>query len=162
MKRCALALLMFALAGCFPLKYAGPTLTPPVRDSLLVAASFGRTWDAAINVFAENNLAIQTLDRSSGLLVPRDAQYAALMSDTVATYADCGMEYPNNSWRKPLAPTSARFNIVVRGDSARSSVLVRAFFTAPIPAGFLGDCRSRGVYESSMERLIKARAERGK
>jgi hypothetical protein len=41
---------------------------PVVREQTAVAASFGRTWDAVIDHFAERNISIRTMERSSGFI----------------------------------------------------------------------------------------------
>jgi hypothetical protein len=120
---------------------------------MAVQASFGKTWDAVIDVFASENMSIQTLDRSSGLIVPAEALYTS--ADTLALrWADCGTE----TLGRPVVPARGRFNVVVRGDSARSTVQVRAFWSSAQGPGFR-DCISRGSWETMMEGSIKSLAE---
>lgn len=125
-----------------------------------VVASFGRTWDAVIDVFADEGIPIATMDRASGLIVP------AMSSRVVGTpergpldYADCG----KNGSGSPIVASQARFNVVVRGDSTQSTVQVRAFFEWVSPP-LLGEsttiaCSTTGLYETRAESAIKARAE---
>lgn len=145
-----------ALAAC----HMTPPAPPAPRTAMPVAASFGRTWDAVIDVFADEGIPIATMDRGSGLIVP------ALSSRVVGTpergpldYADCG----SNIQRQPIVANQARFNVVVRGDSAQSTVQVRAFYQWVSPP-VLGEtssveCSTTGRYETKAESAIKGRAE---
>lgn len=55
-----------------------------------------------------------------------------------------------------MKPASVKYNVIVRGDSTRSGVQVRAFYL-PRPNG--QSCESRGLFESEAEASIKAKAE---
>lgn len=150
MRTSPLILAALALAtACVP--------TPPApaapRAPDPVHASFGKTWDAVIDVFAAHDISIETLDRASGLIVPAARSLAAADKQTALSYADCG-----TAFRTALLPTSAHYNVVVRGDSAASTVLVRAFYTNGTGAA-MTDCSSTGRFEDAMEEQIKARAE---
>jgi hypothetical protein len=144
-----------SLVGCARPTPPGP---PQPRSATTVGASFGKTWDAVIDVFAERNISIATLDRASGLIVPAEALYTTRDTSSLR-WADCGQ----TMMRTPLLPHRARFNVVVRGDSAASSVQVRAFFyldPASAMATALGfECVSRGTFESDVEADVRARAE---
>lgn len=147
------------LAACYnPKVYQAPVpLTDPRRPAE-VHASFERAWRGAIDAFAEANIAIETLDKASGLLVPRDVVYVGALADSATKYADCGTLYPEEPrYLRRLRPSSARFNVVVRGDSSRSDVLVRAFFQT-VGQTYSGPCVSRGVFEQMMESAIATRA----
>jgi hypothetical protein len=105
-----------------------------------------------IDVFASQNIPIETVDRSSGLIVPAGRKEPPFVRPNEAKkYADCGTDMGSN----PNFPSSVKYNVVVRGDSGASSVQVRAFFYAGTSA-----CSSTGVYESGVEGLIKTRAEK--
>jgi hypothetical protein len=144
------------LAAC----HMTPPAPPAPRTAMPVTASFGRTWDAVIDVFAEDGIPIATMDRASGLIVP------ALSSRVVGTpergpldYADCG----SNIQHQPIVASQARFNVVVRGDSTQSTVQVRSFFEWVSPP-LMGErntieCSTTGRYETRAETAIKARAE---
>ncbi|MGH9897071.1 MAG: hypothetical protein ACREA0_34765, partial [bacterium] len=45
-----------------------PPAPPMPRDATEVTASFGRTWDAVIDEFADRNIPIRTIERASGLI----------------------------------------------------------------------------------------------
>jgi hypothetical protein len=124
-----------------------------------VTAPFSKTWDAVIDVFGERDLGIKTIDRSSGLIVPAD--YLIPESDRRFSYANCGKLLGSD-----IAPTVAHFNVIVRGDSSKSTVRVRAFYDHSKSMGLrgelqreAGDCSSSGEFESQLETAIAARAE---
>lgn len=153
MQRTATRLVLaIALTGCRP-------PTPPVavapRTGTEVHASFGRAWDATIDAFAERGISIETLDRASGLIVPAGQTYTSRRDRTeMLTYADCG----KSAYGEVVPAGSVKYNVVVRGDSSRSIVLVRAFYH-PLPGG-VGMCESQGRFERDAEANIKAKAER--
>lgn len=138
------ATLLFACA-----QYTPPQ-TAPTRQALSVTAPFSATWSAAVDVFAENNIPIETIDRSSGLMVPAAGLYLGSAMDT--TYADCGAR--TSAYRERLLPRGGRYNIRVKGDSSTSNVQVFAAFVSDNYA-----CVSTGKWERGLERAIKARAE---
>lgn len=131
------------------------TLPAPAapRDGTPIVASFGKTWDATIDAFADRGVSIETLDRSSGLIVPAGRSYApgSALVETL-DYADCG----KSALGIEIVPLTVKYNVVVRGDSVRSTVLVRAFYRTEEEAR----CSSKGRFESEAEAAIKARAER--
>jgi hypothetical protein len=144
----ASAVLLAALAvGCARYRPPGPH---PVRQASQVAASFGRSWDAGIDYFAEYNIPIRTIERASGLIVserrPEEVPLAA---------ADCG-----SLGRVSFGATHIGYNVVVRGDSTRSSIKVTPIFMFLVPEReYERVCASRGVFEQDLEAAIKARAE---
>ena len=146
--------------------FLAPTLSPTSREATAVGAPFARTWTAAVDVFAESNVPIETIDRSSGLLVPAQNLFLGGRADT--TYADCGqkLEPLGGAVREPMAriayeyrpivPRGVRYNVRVNGDSLRSTVQVHAFYSNG------GACVSKGKWEAQFEQAIKARAERAR
>lgn len=101
-----------AAPACVPSK---PPAAPVVRQPTPVRASFGRTWDAVIDAFADQNVPIKTIDRSSGFIATD--QLAVPEADSMD--ADCG-----TAGEIKLVPLHATYNVVVRGDSTASSVRV--------------------------------------
>lgn len=125
------------------------------RQPLPVAASFGQTWDAAIDVFAAHNIPIKTLDRSSGLIV---AEQSRVGPSDVAKFADCGrrlMAVVTAGMTGDIGPARADYNVLVRGDSTRATVRVTAHFTEHSGRR----CTTRGVFESDVEAAVKSGAE---
>jgi hypothetical protein len=146
--RIALPALAALAAACVNARPAPPVQRAPTP----VAASFGRTWDAAIDAFAARNIPIRAIDRASGFIV---ADATATPEDTA--YADCGMYMGF-----PVDPTGAVYNVVVRGDSTRSSVRVTVRWEAATGVGASTtdkECSTKGRWEAEVEAQIKARAE---
>ena len=147
--------LALTITACQPIKPPAPVAP---RTSTAISASFGRTWDAAIDAFASRGISIETLDRSSGLIVPAGRTYVPNNAgvfgsvEDATKYADCGSNVLGNAVR----PASVKYNVVVRGDSTRSGVQVRAFY---LPGADGRSCESRGLFESEAEASIKAKAE---
>jgi len=131
--------------GCATL----PPAPPAPHTAVAVNAPFGKTWDAVIDVFAARNIAIKTLDRSSGLIVAEPQTVAA--SDA-RDLADCG-----TALGIPLRADAATWNILVRGDSTHATVRATVRF---IQSGtVVHDCSSRGVWETALETSVKDAAE---
>lgn len=128
-----------------------PPMPPAPRIAATVNASFGKSWDATIDVFAERGIAIETLDRASGLIVPRGVDYLQQAMRDVYAYADCGRD----GFGSAIAPRAVKFNVVVRGDSTRSTIQVRTFYVS----GTGLSCSSTGRYENDAETMIVAKAE---
>jgi hypothetical protein len=132
---------------------------PAPRSGTSVQASFGKTWDATIDQFAERNIQIKTLDRASGLIVAEPQHVAEGQTDL----ADCGKFFG-----VALNPTDATWNVLVRGDSTRASVKATVRFVHVGEAGSVLatrtksdvlECSSKGTWETSLETTIKERAE---
>jgi hypothetical protein len=146
----ALAVVAAAFVACVT-----PPAPPAPRSGTEVNASFGKTWDAAIDLFAERTIQIKTLDRSSGLII---AEPQSVGSDG-ASLADCG-----SSMGVPLVATSATWNLLVRGDSAHTTAKATVRF---VRFGTFGisttqetrECSTKGTWETAFERDVKARAE---
>lgn len=58
-----------------------------------------------------------------------------------------------------VAPVGAAFNVLVKGDSARSSVVVTADWIGVDGAGDRIGCVSTGKWEQQFEAAIKAQSE---
>jgi hypothetical protein len=152
----ALPILMVSFAACS--SWHPPTPAAP-RTGTPVQASYGRVWEAAIDELADRNAPITQLYRESGYMNTDMVRVPATVRDTLA---EC--------WRIKRAfyadtlitPTNAYYNIVVRGDSSRSTVKVNTRWVHLAP-GNMGPivtaCESRGVWERRTEEAIKARAE---
>ena len=141
-------------------RYVFPPPAAP-RGPTPVSASAGRTWEAAIEEIADFNAPITQLHRESGYLNTDVVRATNTETDTLA---EC--------WRIKaigkdtlIGPTHAYYNIVVRGDSGRSSVKVNARFTHVEETGhgpIVEGCVSRGLWEKRTENAIKLRAEAGR
>jgi hypothetical protein len=175
-------LLLTLLTACAtPPSYLAPKLAP-ARTGTPVSASFSKTWDAVIDIFASKNISIKTLDRTSGLIVA-EAQTIASNDTYGFTIADCGaltggsQEYaPLNG---PIPPTSANWNVLVRSTDSTNTLVratvrfvsVRQTRRSPtfgevmagrkeaVDSTEARDCVSKGVWEADLEKSVKATAE---
>lgn len=145
------------LASCIT---PGPAVAPPPavpREAKTVGASFGETWNAVIERFAEDNIAIRTLERASGFIATEPMHVPAYMN-AAADWADCG----SAPFAGRLYPNSTSFNILVRGDTTKSTVKASIRWTTTIGTGAYAqpfECTSTGNWEAMLEEGIAARAE---
>ncbi|HZE74909.1 MAG TPA: hypothetical protein VE091_06340 [Gemmatimonadales bacterium] len=142
------ATLVLAVTGCA--QFTPPAPATP-REATPVAASFGRTWDAVIDEFADRNIPIRTIERASGLI----ATEQLTISYNASTEADCGQVggYPSR------APTHAVYNVLVRGDSTRSTVKVTMRWMYIAPKTSI-ECSTRYKWEKAFEETARLRAQR--
>jgi hypothetical protein len=134
-----------AIAACTPPVAVAPNPASPI------SAGFSKTWNAVIDVLAEDNVPVKTLDRSSGFVV---AELATMSLDDLKKFTSCGgmMDMLVHSEGFGVA----NYNILVRGDSTASTVKVTARFTHGD-----GVCQSTNVFESGFQSAVKSRAETG-
>jgi hypothetical protein len=157
-RRAAIALLFASIAGCISTVPPAPQLAP--RTATTVAAPFGKTWTAVVDVFADKNVGIRTIDRSSGLIVADPVTVSEEGRNSPHSLADCGST-TFASVQTYNQPTSAIYNVRVRGDSTSSTVLVTLRYV-----GHKGtstdviDCASKGTWESAFETAAKVKAEK--
>lgn len=134
-------------AACVP----RPQPVAPPRSITDVQASFGRAWDATIDVFGERNIPIKQLERASGFVstdpiaLTREDQRAA------RGWATCRARVP---------PDEAVYNVIVRGDSTQSTVKVTVKWQRSRSRQLSEPCTSNRGWELCAEDDIKARAER--
>ncbi len=142
-----------ALAGCY--KTIPPVLAPE-RPLLEIAASFDATWDAVIDLFAEQHIGIQLLDKPSGLIV---AVPFEVPPDSAARWASCG------GFKRGIEPeviflaTHAEYNVRVRPRTPWSTIRVTARWTTrnPDDSGRPKEttCETTNVWESEFESLVR-------
>ena len=133
------------IAGCTPTMPAPPA----PRTATPVSASFGKTWNAVVDQFAEQNIPIKTIDRASGLIVA-DPQRVSSGSGI----ADCG-----SNGMSALDPDEATWNVLVRGDSTSSTVKATVRFVITGLYGVMRECSTTGQWESAFEHRVKDIAE---
>ncbi len=115
---------------------------------------WGTAWDAVIDIFAERNIPIRTIERVSGLIVTDPVELSPGLGQE---WADCGTI--NES---PLSPEYAAYNVLVRGDTIRSTIKVTARWTYGARGGTSEEeCTTTHVYEQNLEAEITRRAESG-
>lgn len=79
MRKAAGTAMVLILSGC--IKTTGPG-EPVPRSAMPVSASFGKTWDAVIDVFAVKNIPIRTLERVSGLIAAEPSNVEMVTSES--------------------------------------------------------------------------------
>lgn len=140
------ALLATILVACAA---APATVAPVPRPATVTAASFGRTWDAVIEHFAERSIPIRTLERASGIVITDPTR---VDPDKGVEWADCG-----TGWVADRFPTAGSFNVLVRGDSTSATVKVTARWVYEAK-----ECATRDVFEKELEEAIRLRAQQGR
>ena len=140
---------LFATTACY--RYTPPG--PPVPSTEVpIRASFGRTWDVVIDLFADQNLSIATIERASGIVVAIPGVLEEPPGSAMR-YADCGK-------CAGLAYVANRvgYNIRVKGDSARSTLRVNAVFRS-VAGGKAYECSTKNVWEATIAERIQRKAE---
>lgn len=150
-----LSVMLLALAGGCATTIS--TVPPaPERSAQAVSASFDRTWDATIDVFANRNTPVATLDRSSGLIMAQPLTVSPL---DARKWANCPVVETSFS-RFDYIARRADFSVLVRPTEAGTTVRVSARWVgAAYGTEVAMDCQSTGVWESEFERMIKSAAE---
>lgn len=125
-----------------------PPAPAPVRAATSVEASFDKTWNAAIDQLADANIPIATTEKASGVIV---AYPLSVPWEDRFKWADCGVNGAGNQ----VPAVSVIYNVLVRGDTAQSTVKVTAsWFT-----NTRQKCSTKGGWETEAEKAIKDRAE---
>ncbi|HKG91445.1 MAG TPA: hypothetical protein VKA84_06135 [Gemmatimonadaceae bacterium] len=146
------ALVCLSLAACVPPQ---PPAPPVERSTTTVAASFGQTWDAVIDWFATKNIPIRNVERASGLIVAEPMKMGlGLREAHTQKFADCGTDFMGTRG----VPTDAIYNVLVRGDSAQSTVRMTVRYVAA-DASTTKTCSTMGTFETEAETMIKQNAE---
>lgn len=138
--------LLFFVWGCMNPPPPTPVQHPPAS----VSASFGRTWDAVVAIFADRNITIYT-DRRAGMVS------SALMGvpGEDSSWTSCGTAGVNE---RVMRPEGVKYTVTVKGDSTASTVHATALFGST--SGMLvAQCPSRGTWEAQFEAEAKSRAE---
>ncbi len=129
--------------------YRAP-LPPEPRDATHVRASAGQTWDAVVDLFAARDIPIRTSERPFGFVATEDLP----VGTEGRTWADCGTL---NSVH--VGPEHAIYNVLVRGDSASSSVKATVRWTSmPTHSGII-ECSTSHAWEEAFEAEVKLHAE---
>ena len=144
----AIVALVTAASAC-----AAPPIAPPLQPAG-ISASFGKTWNAVVDVLAERNIPVKTMDRSSGFV---SAELASISATDFDKLANCGSTLSQLMTGSATADGVARYNILVRGDSTTSTVKVTARF---VKGGDTAkECPSNNVFEGQFQTEVKGRAE---
>ena len=143
MKSPICAVLFFGLVGC---------VTPPqphdFANSQTYNSSFDQVWSNLIRYFAENDLNIKTIDKSSGVIYTDQTNFPVPNADM-----DCG-----NSGIAPVQSDVGSFNVFVitNADKTVTATVNSTFqqirlntFNSP-PTEYAVDCTSTGTLELSI------------
>jgi hypothetical protein len=124
---------------------------------MLVDASFNRTWDAIVDLFARRQIPLRRLDRDSGLIATESVPVSGTLATNWAACRDtagASASPPGGApppLETPVPPTHARYEIEIQGDSTQSTIRATAYWTAPTPA----DCTSNGTWEAAFEKEVR-------
>ena len=141
MRRLALvAIIASALcASC-----AAPPVATEFEDSTTFAHSFDDVWTAAMEVFADNMWAIDTLEKDSGLIT---TDWLELNVRGKEIYADCGKDMAGTV----NMPGYVKFNVFVKRAGPDVMVRVNCHFKPLIETAGFGEkktCLSKGHLEA--------------
>ena len=142
-----LAALLFLLSACLHTYEPPPPAQP--RDGTRVSASMGQTWDAVIDLFALRNISIRTIERASGIIATEGLR----VGPEGTLWAYCG-----KTGSEQYYPTTAIYNVLVRGDSMNSTVRTTVKWSH-VDVDRNLDCTSNYTWELEFEHDVKARAE---
>ncbi len=133
------------VAGCMhPPKYVPP------RPEVPVAASFGRTWDAALAALAARKITVN-VDRNGGMIM----SIGLSVAENDSSWTSCGTAGVN---ARVMRPEIVRYKVMVKGDSTKSTLKAEAMFGSD--AGLLvAQCPSKGTWEAEFEAEVKSKAE---
>ncbi len=187
LQRSLLVLTVFVSASCASTRrFVPPYAALSPRTPTAVDAPFDSTWSAVISYFAQNSIAIRTIEKASGIIVAEMASASLptrmvvldslgrtqmLRRGVVLTkpvYADCGSYATGVKDARPLAITQASFNVFVTPSSGGSALRVTMRFLSEYPEkeGLFRmvrvECVSTGRYESEMEKIIETVTKVGK
>jgi hypothetical protein len=127
-----------------------PPAPPAPREATDVRASAARTWDAVIDLFAERNIPIRTIERASGIV----ATGQLTVGPEGRKWADCGTQ-PSDT----LRPNAAIYNVLVRGDSISSKVKATVRWTRIESPEKSLECSTADLWERDFETEVRAHAE---
>jgi len=132
------------------------------REATPISASASRTWDAVADAFASRAIPIRTMERASGLIVTDAVDVEERQATRWAKR--CGMTEFSTDIPLPIVPVfpdRAAYKVLVRGDSATSTVSVTVRWThGGVPEDpQVVECRTKDVRERELEAAIKLGAE---
>ena len=153
MKNIFLFIAILSLVGCATVK-----ITPPVDNKIertrTVNKDFEATWIKAVDWFAEHNVTIDKIEKSSGLIT---AKYL-LKADS--KHLDCGEIETSGFLGEPIIHRNGMLNLTVREISKRTTRATVNFFGRFTLEGrdswdsrivtAEGNCISTGILEDSI------------
>jgi hypothetical protein len=153
---------LVGLSGCAPLGRPLPEPRPT-----LVYASSSKTWDAALDYFGRSGVAVDTTDRSSGIIraatttMPPDRSHFGLCGNSVLTpYWENGRGWDWEIRSGGERPFGAPFTAIIQGDSSRATVAVTADWIDGHGKPIKCSTSLKTGWEQQTEAAIKTQAER--
>ena len=145
----------FVLLVALAATLAGCAVAPPqytFDKSWSIEHDYDKVWAAIIDILAEHNIPIQTIEKDSGLLVTEwiSLGFPAKWMDTIV---DCG-----TAGILTVGNRSLRFNMVLREQGESSRLTINCNFMEFRSYGNQGGntpCSSRGTMELRLKRNIE-------
>ncbi|MEO1035199.1 MAG: hypothetical protein AAFX44_06520 [Pseudomonadota bacterium] len=131
---------MMTLSACASTE---PPAEYSVTNQQIFQNDYDAVWNAVVEAFAVNNIAIKTIEKSSGIIA---AERLGFGDDGMA---DCGKP---GSFVTFIEPQSD-FNVLVRSSTSGTAVMVNAKFSVYLVDNLDGndtgrfECSSTGVFE---------------
>jgi hypothetical protein len=121
-----------------------------VPADIPVNASFDKTWAAVVDWFGQSSVPIKSMDRSSGRIRAEETGLAT-RNRPYATCSRTGIAI--------VPPQRATFDVLVKGDSSHSSVVVASDWIGYNSKGQRLSCVTTGKWEQEFESAVKDEAE---
>jgi hypothetical protein len=147
------AMLTAILTGCANIQVSTPNSTQ-VERSRTFDVPFEPAWSGAVDWFADNNISIEKIEKSSGLLT---AKYALEVNQNIL---DCGKIEHSGLLRAPAIIRAGTLNVTVREVEANKTRVNINFFGTYLIQGndawdaslvsSSGKCVSTGLLEKSI------------
>jgi hypothetical protein len=160
MKKLTLILAILVFSSC-------ATVPPGIftfESSKMYNKNFDVVWEKIIALFAEKNISIKTLEKSSGIVVAEDTSvpFNRVPGSTKieSNFCDCGAPGGFNYYRE----LQGRFNVFVRKvGTEQTSVQINTTYRASVFQGqaFIRwlDCNSKGFLEEKAFRYLDSQLE---
>jgi hypothetical protein len=121
MKPVSIIVAVILLQGCLSMNLAPPQ-RKEIERSRTYAMDFDKTWTRAVDWFADHNVSIEKIEKTSGLLT------AKYLLETNDTYLDCGQMDIKGAVEKPTIKRLGSLNVTVRSASHTATVVNVNFF----------------------------------
>ena len=153
MRILTLTVLAALLTGCANIQVSSPAPTQ-IDRSRTFDMPFEATWIGAVDWFADNNISIEKIEKSSGLLT---AKYSLAVGEN---FLDCGKIQHSGLLRDPEITRTGTLNVTVREVDKNKSRVNINFFGEYVVQGndawdarvvtTSGKCSSTGQLEKSI------------
>jgi hypothetical protein len=121
MKAFSILVLVLALQGCLSMNLAPPQ-QKEIERSRTYAMNFDKTWIRAVDWFADHNVHIEKIEKTSGLLT------AKYLLETNDTYLDCGQIDVKGAVEKHTIKRLGSLNVIIRSTNETTTTVNVNFF----------------------------------